>query len=617
MFRSDVRKSTRVLVSVGFGASLLLIFVIGFLSYQSLTELIDANRWVEHTYQVLGELDAFQDSILKVERRVNGSGVSGEHPDLGLFQSSSASLRGEFSTLRRLTADNVSQQDRLNQLDSLITERLQLLRRSIELRTASHPEIDQESTVAGQGAQVAARIRAIVTDMKAEEESLLSERNRTTRADAHRAIAAIAASSLAAFLLVLVATISVNRNMSRREHAEERARRHSRRREVLRSIDLAILSAHSLREIADTVLDRIQDLLPYQRASVMIFDDPEHSEGRVIAARGGEGTRTDTESLVPSENFGDIQILRSGHAQIQESASAHSDPSHPHLSGSQLCVPLMVDESLVGVFRLGNDRPEVFTPEYQDTAGELATSLAVAFQGALLLERLEIAHDRLEMMSRRLLEAEETERRRLAQDLHDELGQTLTAISLRLQLLEKRLGDSEFAAQVDETVDVVQRASEQVRNLALNLRPPSLDDVGLVRTLGWYVEHQAQWGGLAGRFRAEPPEISLPPHLETTCFRVVQEALTNAMRHSRAHRIDVELRQDEGEVELLIRDDGAGFDVEATMKKAEAGSGFGLLGMDERVRLANGRFSIESGFGSGTIVRANFSLPRQAAETQP
>ena len=185
----------------------------------------------------------------------------------------------------------------------------------------------------------------------------------------------------------------------------------------------------------------------------------------------------------------------------------------------------------------------------------------------------------------------------------------MTVISLRLQLLGKRLGDTELANHVSDSIEILHKATDQVRSLALNLRPPSLDDLGLVKTLSWYVEHQAQWTELTTHFTADPPEISLPPDLETTCFRVVQEALTNAMRYARARRLDVGLRRLDGEVELLIQDDGVGFNVEATMKRAEAGSGFGLLGMDERVRLAGGRFIVESAPGSGTVIRARFSVP--------
>jgi len=115
---------------------------------------------------------------------------------------------------------------------------------------------------------------------------------------------------------------------------------------------------------------------------------------------------------------------------------------------------------------------------------------------------------------------------------------------------------------------------------------------------------------LSTRFTADPPEISLPLELETTCFRVVQEALTNAMRYARAGRLDVSLRQVNGEVELLIQDDGVGFDVEAARQKAQAGSGFGLMGMGERVRLAGGHLDIESAPGAGTIIRAHFPKPR-------
>ncbi|MFZ0427497.1 MAG: CHASE3 domain-containing protein [Acidobacteriota bacterium] len=603
--------SVRIRISTGFGASLLLICAVGLLSYWALTELIEANQWVEHTYQVLGALDDFQDSLVAAENAAMAFAVSGQARDAELFRGTSESARQQFSRLRDLTADNSNQQRRLGRLDPLISQRLALLEERVEHWTTSSPDAARDSTLAGEeGEQAANTIRSTIARMKAEETRLLTERNRTTRADAHRTIAIIVASSVAAFLLVLFATISVNRNMAHRMRAEERAQRHSRRREMLRSIDLAVLSADSLDRIAKTMLEGIRDLLPYQRASVIVFDDPEHGEGRVLAARGDEGSRPEVGSRVLPEFFGDPEALRAGRAYVKADGAADVDVSYPHWAGPYLSVPLLVEKRLVGVFKLGNDRPETFTAEYQETARELATSLAVAFQRGLLFEHLQSAHSRLETLSRRLLEAEETERGRLARDLHDELGQLLTAISYRLQSLGKKVGGTPLESPVAESIEVLQTAMQQVRNLALNLRPASLDDQGLVRTLEWFIERQARGTELSTRFTADPPEISLPPELETTCFRVVQEALTNAMRYARASRLDVSLRQVNGEVELLIQDDGVGFDVEAARQKAQAGSGFGLMGMGERVRLAGGHLDIESAPGAGTIIRAHFPKPR-------
>src|SRR5207253_7364849 len=132
---------------------------------------------------------------------------------------------------------------------------------------------------------------------------------------------------------------------------------------------------------------------------------------------------------------------------------------------------------------------------------------------------------------------------------------------------------------LEESVALVDRLLEQVRSLSLDLRPSLLDDFGLVAALRWYVERLAQRSGLDVSLVANPLESRLSAELETAWFRIAQEALTNVVRHARARRATVELSQRGGELELLIRDDGVGFDVRAARKGAGRGASLGLLGM--------------------------------------
>jgi signal transduction histidine kinase len=135
-----------------------------------------------------------------------------------------------------------------------------------------------------------------------------------------------------------------------------------------------------------------------------------------------------------------------------------------------------------------------------------------------------------------------------------------------------------------------------------------LDDLGLVSALRWYVDRQAQRTGVVAQFTADPLDARLPPELETTCFRVAQEALTNVARHAQARHVNVRLRQREAELELVVEDDGSGFDVPAARARAARGVSMGLLGMEERVLLVGGRIDITSAPGRGTEVRARFPL---------
>jgi signal transduction histidine kinase len=199
--------------------------------------------------------------------------------------------------------------------------------------------------------------------------------------------------------------------------------------------------------------------------------------------------------------------------------------------------------------------------------------------------------------------AQEAERKRLSRELHDEIGQALTAVSFNLQAYQQAVGDSTVEAQLQDSLSIIESTLHQVRDLALDLHPTILDDLGLVAALQWYIGRQAQRAGLIIELIADPTETSLPAELNTTCFRIVQEALTNILRHARAKKVVVELRRHRADLELVIRDDGIGFDVSAVR-----GASLGLLGMQERVVLLSGQIKIKSKPGSGTEIRARFPL---------
>jgi PAS domain S-box-containing protein len=216
--------------------------------------------------------------------------------------------------------------------------------------------------------------------------------------------------------------------------------------------------------------------------------------------------------------------------------------------------------------------------------------------------------ERLRTLSRRLLEVQETERRALARELHDEIGQALSALKINFQGMLRLTEPSAQARYLEDSVEIVEHTLQQVRSLSLDLRPSLLDDLGLVPALRWYLDNQAQRAGFAARLVADPLETRLPSHLETACFRVVQEAITNIVRHARAPRVDVELRHADSELRLTIRDDGLGFNVRAAQAHAARGNSLGLISMQERVHLAGGTMDIESTVGQGTQIRARFPL---------
>jgi PAS domain S-box-containing protein len=225
-------------------------------------------------------------------------------------------------------------------------------------------------------------------------------------------------------------------------------------------------------------------------------------------------------------------------------------------------------------------------------------------------KRKEYSH-KLQVLSRRLVEAQETERRNIARELHDEIGQALTVIQLNLQVMLQAPDTKALAPRLNESLKVVERVLEQVQDISLDLRPSILDDLGLEPALHWYTERQAALVELKVGFHADPLEQRLDPMIETECFRVAQEALTNVVRHAQAKAVTVEVRQEDGQLHLCVRDDGIGFDVAAIRKKAVRGASLGLLSMEERAVLAGGRLEFHSVPGRGTEVHAWFPLKWQ------
>lgn len=222
---------------------------------------------------------------------------------------------------------------------------------------------------------------------------------------------------------------------------------------------------------------------------------------------------------------------------------------------------------------------------------------------------LEDAYSKLKVLSGMLLNAQETERRNISSELHDEIGQALTAVKIKLHRLgaqiEKGNASSGDVASCMELADI---ALAQVRDLSLNLRPPQLDLMGLEAALQWLLERHAQPASLEVHFNARLEAKGRTAQADITCFRVVQEALTNVIRHAQAKNLWVDAFEGVEYIELQIRDDGVGFDPAAAKARAAQGGSIGLLSMEERVTLQGGSFEIASRPGAGAEIRARIPL---------
>lgn len=235
------------------------------------------------------------------------------------------------------------------------------------------------------------------------------------------------------------------------------------------------------------------------------------------------------------------------------------------------------------------------------TDRELRTVLEMALFKHQADSQLRTNARQLKALSRRVLEVQEAERRRLAIELHDELGQSLTAIKINLQSTQrfKDVSPDELNA---ENIRIIDDVLEQVRRLALALRPSMLDDLGLNPALQWMAEKTASRNQMQVDFNSGITQSRLSPDIETACFRIVQEALTNVARHARASHVWIDLTREDKTLLLRVRDDGCGFDAVAMRERAVGGASLGVLGMQERAALIGGQVEVHSVPGQGSTV---------------
>ncbi len=272
-----------------------------------------------------------------------------------------------------------------------------------------------------------------------------------------------------------------------------------------------------------------------------------------------------------------------------------------------ICVPVLgLEEEVLGFVELHNRKGgrEPFTWSDVDFLESLTNSTALALRNANLLAELEAQRGQLRALAARQVQLLEEERRRIARELHDEAGQALVGIKLGLQVLAQRLPPEAVALreELDSLRRQVNRAAAQLRDIARELRPPTLDELGLEAALRQCILAFRKRTRLTVHFDSLNL-VQVPQAVETACYRIVQEALTNVARHAQASQVWITLVCDDQGVHLTIRDDGQGFDMEEVGRH-----GLGLIGMQERAKMLDGTLQIDSAPGVGTVIQGTIPL---------
>jgi hypothetical protein len=286
-------------------------------------------------------------------------------------------------------------------------------------------------------------------------------------------------------------------------------------------------------------------------------------------------------------------VLDAGHDERIQS------PALRRSASSIWAVPMKTAEATIGVLMIGFSKPYEWLPTERELLRAIAERSALAIDRARINEALREREIRIAELSAHLLRVQEQERRRISRELHDETGQELMVIRLYLGMLESSVKARNPRVKIRETLDVVDRTIDGIRRIIARLSPLLLQELGLIAAIRKEAKDLARDTGVKARVSVSDDIGRMPPEMEAAIYRVVQEALHNVSKHAQARSVNIQMARENGELHLLIEDDGIG--IQGKYNSAR-GRSFGLAGIRERIGMLGGRVSISSARGKGTRI---------------
>lgn len=399
----------------------------------------------------------------------------------------------------------------------------------------------------------------------------------------------------------IVGFLAIQRDITRRVQVEEKIRQQNRELAALYAIATTVSHSLNLNQILNDALDEVLQLDMFGGvAKGMLFRLNERKDRLELIAQ--RGAPSDHPCLRQAPLVGECLCgLAAQNNETIISEDCWEDEQHsrqwPEMPGHKdICLPINVRSELLGIMNLRLPDTHEIGVHDVDLLTSIADQIGVALENARLFEEVSQQHERLRAFSSRLAEAEETERRRLARELHDQVGRKLTALGINLNILrtEAPAGASDaLTSRLVESQELVQQTTRLLRGVMSDLHPPTLDDLGLVDTLHWYGEQFASRTGLSVVVESDKPVRPLPTPIANALFRIAQESLSNVAKHARATEVTITVDTENGTVRLIVADNGIGFDQERGAIPGDD-HGWGLLIMAERAEAVGGRCWVES-----------------------
>ncbi|MCB9419943.1 MAG: PAS domain-containing protein [Ardenticatenaceae bacterium] len=379
---------------------------------------------------------------------------------------------------------------------------------------------------------------------------------------------------------------------------------------ILAIASQALNQSLNLNKVLESLLDLLVVGVPYDNAAAILVDGDDQYVVRTCRGCEFESRFQVNDILQLADSCDNPQmrtLFREGE-DVWIPDTAVTPTWEPFIDGEKskagMGVPISIEDEVIGFCVINKHQPNYFTSHHVEITKALVSQAGAAIQNARLFEQVEAGREQLQSLSHRLVEIQETERRFIARELHDEAGQSLASLKLQLLFLEQQANRPDAIltglAGLKQNVDEI---AENLHRLASNLRPASLDHVGLLEALAQHVETISSQYNIIGQFAAVGVAKRLQLEVETAVYRIVQEALTNVIRHAHATRVDVILNQNPNSLNIIIEDNGVGFDPSTVTSNGTVNDHLGLVGIRERTEMLGGIFIVESTLGSGTTLK--------------
>lgn len=363
------------------------------------------------------------------------------------------------------------------------------------------------------------------------------------------------------------------------------------------------------------VLDHLGQVVPHDTSAIFVARPS--GEWDMVVGQGFENTSLIVEQAKPITVSSPIMQRMAKDLQPLLIPDVRKYPDWIWVPGAEhvrafMAVPLVARNHLVGVLMVDSEKPGFYKQSDLETAQSIVQHVSQAIDNALLFGQVEEGRQRLSRLSQRLVDIQEQERRNIARELHDEVGQILTALTISLDSISQIAADTTIQDRITDFQNITQELINQINSLSAELRPRVLDDLGLEPGLVALINRVSKQTGIQIDFKHSRIERKhITPNLEINAYRLVQEALTNIVRHANVSQASVRLWMEPDTLCIQVQDEGVGFKLQSALKSEDS---MGLIGMTERVEMAGGILKIDSAPGEGTTITAAFPVGDQPLE---